>query len=130
MYGYNPKKKKCVRKKSKYFSVVVAGSLIDLPYDLIQDNYYVYLNIKGGQIIHIFENPHFEFKGFLGYELEGFASFYKDGGLLTADDNLAVFTGVMAEYKKNKTALYGGISLETNVTLKRSKFNDRFLCTS
>jgi hypothetical protein len=118
LYSFDPKQKKCVPKKSKYFSAGVAGSLIDLPYDQLQDNFYVYLNIKGGQILNLYQTEHFQFKGFIGYELEGFAAFYKEGGLLTADGNLAVFSGVMAEYQKNNTALYGGVSLETNVTLK------------
>ena len=41
-----------------------------------------------------------------------------DRRFLTADGNLSTFAGVMAEYQKNGTALYGGIKLEANVGLK------------
>lgn len=118
LYVYDPDLKKCVKKRSGYFSMGVAGSLIDLPNAGVQDSYYIYLNMRGGKIFHIYQTNFFQFKGLIGYELEAMSAGDDDRRFLTADGNLSTFAGVMAEYQKNGTALYGGIKLETNVGLK------------
>ncbi len=118
LYVYDPSLKKCVKKRSGYFSLGVAGSIIDLPNAGLQDTYYIYLNMRGGKIFHIYQTNFFQFKGLIGYELEAMSAGDDDRRFLTADGNLSTFAGVMAEYEKNGTALYGGIKLETNVGLK------------
>jgi hypothetical protein len=118
LYVYDPDLKKCVKKRSGYFSIGVAGSLIDLPNAGLQDTYYIYLNMRGGKIFHIYQTNFFQFKGLIGYELEAMSAGVDDRRFLTADGNLSTFAGVMAEYQKNGTALYGGIKLESNVGLK------------
>lgn len=118
IYGYDPKQKKCVQRKSKYFAVGVASSLVALPQDQTQNNFYVYLNVKGGQIISLFETEQFKFMGLLGYELQAFSGARSDGSFLSADGNLATYAGVLAEYQKNGLLISGGMRLETNVGLK------------
>ncbi|MBY0518189.1 MAG: hypothetical protein K2P81_14870 [Bacteriovoracaceae bacterium] len=124
LYGYDPKLKKCVQRKSKYFSIGLANNFVQLPQEQMVNQYYVYLNMKGGQIISLFETPHFQFKGLVGYELDMFASFA--GGFSTGDANLKTFAGVLGEYKKNGLAIAGGMSLETNLGLKNQNLMTDF----
>lgn len=125
IYRYDEKEGKCVLKKNKYFSVGVAGSLIDLKRAEIEDTFYAYLNMKGGQIFHIYQSERFQFKGVIGYELEGFVSKY-DEGFLTADGNLSTFLGVVADYNKNGTTVHTALNYEMNVGLRNQNLMNDF----
>jgi hypothetical protein len=117
IYRWDPEEKRCVLKKNKYFSLGIAGSLVDLTQAGFDDTFYAYLNMKGGQIFHVYQSEHFQFKGIIGYELDGFVAKY-DQGLLTGDANFATLLGVIANYNKNGTAVHLGLTYETNVTLR------------
>lgn len=104
-------------KKNKYFSVGVATSLVNLPQAELDNNLYVYLNMKGGQIFHVYQSDHIQFKGVIGYELDGF--YAKNGdGFLTADGNFAGLFGVIADYEKKGTKVHTALTYETNFGLK------------
>lgn len=124
LYKYDPELKKCIKKRSRYFSLGVAGNLIDLPNSGLNDTFYVYLNIRGGQVFHLYQTEFFQFKGLIGYELEGFAALTSEGNFLSADGNFTTFAGLMAEYERNGNTLYGGLRLETNAA-----FNNQTLWT-
>ncbi len=117
MYKWDAEKRECVLKKSKYFSVGVAGSLVDLNQAEIENTIYVYLNMKGGKIFHIYQSENFQFKGVIGYELEGYGSRY-DQGFLTADGNLSTFLGLVADYNKNGTSIHTSLTYEMNAGFK------------
>ena len=117
IYRWDPKENKCVLKKNKYFSVGLAGSLVDLTQAQFDNTFYAYLNMKGGQIFHIYQSEHFQFKGIIGYELDGFVAKY-DEGLLTGDGNFATFLGVVADYNKNGTSVHLGLKYESNLSLR------------
>lgn len=118
LYKFDPELKKCIKKRSRYFSLGVAGNLIDLPNSALNDTFYVYLNMRGGQVFHLYQTEFFQFKGLIGYELEGFMALTGEGNFLSADGNLTTFAGLMADYQKDGNTLYGGLRLETNVALK------------
>jgi hypothetical protein len=126
LYVYDPDLNKCVKKKSSYFSVGVAGSLVDLPTAELTQNYYVYLNMRGGKIFHIYQTQFFQFKGLLGYEAEAFVALESNGNFLTADGNFSTFAGVMADYQKNGTAFYAGAKIETNLGLRNQNLMTDF----
>lgn len=117
IYRWDETAGKCVLKKSKYFSIGGAASIIDLTQADFQNTFFAYLNMKGGQIFHVYQSEFFQFKGLIGYELEGFGSKYEDG-FLTADGNLSTFLGVVADYKKDGTSVHLGLTYETNVGLR------------
>ena len=118
LYKYDPELKKCVKKRSRYFSLGVASSIIDLPNSQLTDTFYVYLNIRGGHVFHLYQTEFFQFKGLIGYELEGFLATRSNGDFLSADGNFTTFAGLRAEYEKNGNTLYGGLRLETNAAFK------------
>lgn len=116
IYRYDEKEGKCVPKKNKYFSVGVASSVVDLPLADFKDAFYVYLNMKGGQIFHVYQSDHFQFKGVIGYELEAVMS--NAGGSLTGDGNFTTLMGVIADYNKNGTKIHTALTYETNFGLR------------
>jgi hypothetical protein len=115
LYRWDPDQGKCVLKKNKYFSLGVATSFIRI-YDTNATNFYAYLNMKGGQIFHIYQTEHFQFKGVIGYEFGGFLSTSGRGS--TGDANLASLMGVAADYNKEKTAVHLGLNYEANIAIK------------
>lgn len=125
IYRYDPKTKKCVPKKSKYFSLGVAGSLVDLPAQNGQDIFYAYLNMKGGQIFHVYQTDHFQFKGVIGYEFEAFTA-PNAIGEFTADANFATLMGVVAEYNKNGTKIETAFTVETNIGMRNQNLMNDF----
>jgi hypothetical protein len=116
IYRYDQKEGKCVPKKNKYFSIGVANSVVDLPLTDFEDAFYVYLNMKGGQIFHVYQSDHFQFKGVIGYELEGIMS--NAGASLTGDGNFTTLMGVIADYNKNGTRIHTALTYETNFGLR------------
>ncbi len=117
IYRWDPKENKCVLKKNKYFSVGLAGSLVDLSQAGFDNTFYAYLNMKGGQIFHVYQSEHFQFKGIIGYEFDGFVATY-DQGLLIGDANFATLLGVVADYNKNGTSVHLGATYEANIALR------------
>lgn len=117
IYRWDEAEQKCVLKKNKYFSVGLAGSLVDLTQAQFDNNFFVYLSMKGGQIFHLYQSEFFQFKGILGYELEGFGSMY-DKTFLSGDGNFSTFYGVAADYNKNGMSVHLGTTLETNIGLR------------
>lgn len=126
LYAYDPELGRCVKKRSGYFSLGLSGSIVDLPAAQLEQNYYIYLNMKGGRIHHIYETNYFQFKGLIGYELEALVAMERDSSFLTADGNFSTFAGVMAEYEKNGTGLYAGIKFENTVGLKNQNLMTDF----
>jgi hypothetical protein len=112
LYRWDEKENKCVLKKNKYFSVGLATSLVDLKQDMKGGYFYAYLNMKGGQIFHVYQTEHFQFKGLLGYEFEAFTA----GS--TGDASFATLVGVIADYNKGDTKIHTALTYETNVALK------------
>lgn len=125
IYRYDEREGRCVLKKNKYFSLGVAGSLVDLKRAEIDDALYAYINIKGGQIFHVYQSEKIQFKGVIGYELDGYVSKY-DQGLLSADGNFATFLGVVADYKKNGTTVHTALNYEMNVGLRNQNLMNDF----
>lgn len=125
IYRWDAKQNKCVLKKNKYFSVGLAGSLIDLPQAEFNNTFYAYLNIKGGQIFHVYQSEHFQFKGIIGYEFEQFVA-VSDQGFLTGDANFATMMGVVADYNKNGTSVQVGITYEANIAMKNQNLMTDF----
>lgn len=117
MYTWDETEQKCVLKKSKYFSLGLAGSLVDLTQAQFDNTFYVYLSMKGGKIYHLYQTEHFQFKGIIGYELQAFGAAY-DKEFLTADGNFSTFFQTVADYNKNGVTVHLAASLETNVGLK------------
>lgn len=117
IYRYDEKEGKCVLKKNKYFSVGVAGSIVDLSRADINDSFYAYLNMKGGQIFHVYQSETVQFKGVIGYEFEGFVSTH-DKGFSTGDANFASFFGVIADYNKGGTKVHTALTVENNIALR------------
>lgn len=116
IYRWDETEKKCVPKKNKYFSMGVAGSLVDLPLTDFDQAFYVYLNMKGGQIFHVYQTEHFQFKGVIGYELEAIMS--NAGEAYTGDGNFTTLMGVVADYNKNGTKIHTSLTYETNFGLR------------
>lgn len=117
IYRYDEKEGKCVLKKNKYFSIGVAGSLIDLNKAQMENSFYAYLNMKGGQIFHVYQSENIQFKGVIGYELEGFMA-TNDQGFAGADGNFSTFLGVVADYNKKGTSIHTALTYETNLGLR------------
>lgn len=117
MYKWDSAQNKCVLKKNKYFSAGLSGSLINLSHANLEDTLYVYLNIKGGEILHLYQSESFQFKGLIGYEFDGFYANYSQG-FLTGDANFASMLGLASEYKKNGTLIQLGMTYETNIALR------------
>jgi hypothetical protein len=115
LYRWDPEEGKCVLKKNKYFSLGVATSFIGIN-DTDATNFYAYLNIKGGQIFHVYQTEHFQFKGIIGYEFDGFLASSARGP--TGDANFATLMGVAADYNKNKTSVHLGLNYEANIALR------------
>ncbi len=125
IYRYDPKEGKCVLKKNKYFSLGVAGNLIDLKEAEVNNAFYVYLNMKGGTIYHIYQTDNFQFKGIIGYELEGFGSTY-NGQFLSADGNLTTLLGVVADYKSKGINVHTALTYETNFGMRNQNLMTDF----
>ena len=125
IYRWDPNQGKCVLKKNKYFSVGLAGSLVDLTQTEFDNTFYAYLNMKGGQILHVYQSEHFQFKGIIGYELEGFAAKY-DEGFLTGDGNFSTFLGVVADYNHKGTTIHTGLTYEANAGLRNQNLMSDF----
>jgi hypothetical protein len=125
IYRYDPKEGKCVLKKNKYFSLGVAGNLVDLNEAQVNNAFYVYLNMKGGTIFHIYQTENFQFKGIIGYELEGFGSTY-NGQFLSGDGNLSTLFGVVADYKSKGINIHTGVTYETNVGMRNQNLMTDF----
>jgi hypothetical protein len=120
LFAYDPQTQKCVKKKSGYFSLGVANSLVGgfMNEQLEKiDTYHVYLNMRGGKIWHFIDSEYFKFQGIIGYEFDGFASFHQ-GQFYTADVNLKSFVGLMAEYQKKNTNIQFAIRSEQFVGLR------------
>lgn len=117
IYRWDAKEGKCVLKKNKYFSVGLAGSLLKFPETELGNTFYAYLNMKGGEIFHVYQSEHFQFKGIIGYEFDGFMATYGDG-FLTGDANFSTLMGVVADYNKNGTSVHMGLTYETNIALR------------
>jgi len=120
VYKYDKELKRCVPKKNKYFSMGFTGSKLDLPSAQTNQNLYAYLNIKGGQIVNLYQTDVIQFKGLIGYEFEAFATKIPNESdkELSGDANLAVFLGALAEYNKNGTKVQVGLKFESSVGLK------------
>jgi hypothetical protein len=125
IYRFNRKTQKCEPKKSKYFSANLAGSLIDLKDANFNNTFYAYLNIKGGQIIRLYETEFFQFKGIIGYELDGFVANYEKG-FLSGDGNFTTLAGVMADYEKKGLKVHSSLTLENNIGLKNQHLMNDF----
>lgn len=115
LYRWDPEAGQCVLKKNKYFSLGVATSFIGIN-DTDATNFYAYLNMKGGQIFHVYQTEHFQFKGVIGYELDGFLSSSGEGP--TGDANFATLMGVAANYNKDKTSVHVSLNYEANIALR------------
>lgn len=126
IYKWDETQQKCVLKKSKYFGLALAGSLVDLTQTEYQDNYYVYLNIKGGTIYHLYQSDHFQFKGIIGYQIQGFGASYNEPEFLTADGNFSTFFQAVGDYKKNNVSVHVAASLETNAALRNQNLMTDF----
>jgi hypothetical protein len=117
IYRYDPKTQKCVPKKNKYFALGVAGNLIDLKEAGLQDTFYAYLNMKGGQILQVYQTERFQFKGLIGYELDGFVM--NDGESFSSGDaHLATFVGLIAEYNHKGSHIQSTLKLENQLGLR------------
>ena len=115
IYRWDPKVGKCVLKKNKYFSSGLATSLVGLsPSDTT--HFYAYLNMKGGQIYHVYQSEYFQFKGLIGYEFEGFMAGSPSG--VTGDANFATLLGVVADYNKKGTSIHLGMTYEASIALR------------
>lgn len=125
IYRFNRKTQKCEPKKNKYFSANFAGNLIDLKDANFENTFYAYLNIKGGQILRLYETEFFQFKGIIGYELEGFVATYEPG-FLTGDGNFTTLLGVMADYEKRGLKVHSSLTLENNIGLKNQNLMNDF----
>jgi len=125
IYRWDAEQGKCVLKKNKYFSVGLAGSLVDLPQAGFENTFYAYLNMKGGQIFHVYQTEHFQFKGIIGYEFDAFVASY-DQGFLTGDGNFATLLGVVADYNKKGTSVHLGMTYETNIALRNQNLMTDF----
>ncbi len=121
LYMYDPKLGRCVQRKTKFFSVGVASSLIDFPEDDLSNSLNVYLNIKGGQILNLYETPSFKLKGLIGYEADGFLSWVVPDYFLGGDADFATFLKAMVEYKKNGSIVYGALGVESVLGLKNQQ---------
>ena len=116
LYRWDPKEGKCVPKKNKYFSVGLANSLVTLPEPGFVNAYYAYLNMKGGQIFHVYQTEYFQFKGIIGYELEAFGT--NAEGLFSGDGNFTTLMGVIADYNKKGLKVQTGLKVESNLGLR------------
>jgi hypothetical protein len=116
LYRWDPKEGKCVPKKNKYFSVGLANSLVTLPEPGFVNAYYAYLNMKGGQIFHVYQTEYFQFKGIIGYELEAFGT--NAEGLFSGDGNFTTLMGVIADYNKKGLKVHTGLKVESNLGLR------------
>jgi hypothetical protein len=117
IYRYDKDQNKCVPKKSKYFSVGLAGSILDLPQAGFNQVLYAYLNLKGGQIIRLIETEYIQLKGLLGYELDGFVGF-NQGQFFAGDAHFASFAGLMLEYQKKNTSIQTVLKYEGQAALR------------
>ena len=117
IYRWDSKENKCVLKKNKYFSVGVAGSAVEFPQTELGNTFYAYLNMKGGEIFHVYQSEYFQFKGIIGYEFDGFMASYSQG-FLTGDANFSTLMGVVADYNKDGTSVHLGVTYETNIALR------------
>jgi hypothetical protein len=118
LYRYDPATGKCVPKKNKYFAIGLAASQIQLPLEGLNNTFYAYLNMKGGQIFHIYETDNFKFKGLLGYEFEAFGATENDGSFLSADGQLSTFMGLITDYNNKGTSIKTTLKWEGNVAMK------------
>ena len=125
LYRYDAKEGKCVLKKNKYFSIGIAGSLIDLNQAKMENTFYAYLNMKGGEIFHVYQSEHFQFKGVIGYELEGFASTYNNQ-FLTGDGNFTTLMGVIADYQNKGTVIHTALTYESTIGLRNQNLMTDF----
>lgn len=125
IYRFNRKTQRCEPKKNKYFSANLAGNFIDLKDANFNNTFYAYLNIKGGQILRLYETEFFQFKGIIGYELEGFVATY-DQGFLTGDGNFTTLLGVVADYEKKGLKIHSSLTLDNNIGLKDQNLMNDF----
>jgi hypothetical protein len=103
---------KCIERQTNYFTVGLAGSLIEKQYLFDkQKMFYAYLNVKGGKIFHIYQTEFVVFKGFVGYDVQAMFSQSMDGKNVF-DGNLMTLAGVSFKYQKE------GKLLETKVTME------------
>jgi hypothetical protein len=115
MYRWDEAQQRCVLKQSKYFTFGGAASIVNFKQDGTPTTFYAYLNMKGAKVLHLYETEFFQFKGILGYELDGHFSGAKRA---SGDGNLKGLAGVMADYQKKGLKLHIGLRLETNLGLR------------
>ena len=109
IYHWDEKLQKCVPKKNRYFQVGVAASLVDQKFDELGPTMYAYINMRGGQILHVYQTERFQFKGMIGYELNGFVG--NNGG----DGDFKTLLGVIADYNKGNTKIHTSLTYETSM---------------
>lgn len=109
IYRWDDKLQKCVPKKNRYFQVGVAASLVDQKFDELGPTMYAYINMRGGQILHVYQTERFQFKGMIGYELNGFVG--NNGG----DGDFKTLLGVIADYNKGNTKIHTSLTYETSM---------------
>lgn len=109
IYRWDDKLQKCVPKKNRYFQIGVAASLVDQKFDELGPTMYAYLNMRGGQIIHVYQTERFQFKGMIGYELSGYV------GNNAGDGDFKTLLGVIADYNKGNTQIHTSLTYETSM---------------
>ena len=116
IYRWDDEQKKCVLKKNKYFQLGVAASLVDLKHNDTTGNFYAYISMKGGQILHVYQSERFQFKGVIGYEFNGVSA--STEGTTTFDGDFKTLLGVVADYNKGPTKIHTALTMETSVGLR------------
>ncbi len=116
IYVWDDKEKRCVLSKNKYFAAGVAGSMVVSDGPLGNNQFYVYLNMKGGKIYHVYQSDYFQFKGVIGYEMEGFVAPGGDGAAV--DVNFTTLMGVVADFNKNGTKIHTALTYESNAAFR------------
>lgn len=116
IYRWDDDQKKCVLKKNKYFQLGVAASLVDLKQSQTTGNFYAYLNMKGGEILHVYQSERFQFKGVIGYEFTGVAA--SGQGSTTFDGDFKTLLGVVADFNKGPTKIHTALTVETTIGLR------------
>lgn len=113
IYKWDPQKRECVLTSEKNSSIGVATSVVNNPLLSDQKAFYIYLNMKGGKIYHVYQSKHFQFKGLLGYELDGFLARDKKGEA-GMDINVRTMVGVAVDYAGENTSIQTKLTVETN----------------
>jgi hypothetical protein len=117
IYRFDEDAQQCLPKTSKYFATNFAANLVDLKNTPFNNSFYAYLNIRAGRILEVYSTDFFQFKGILGYEVDGFYSSHKND-FLTADGNFTTLVKLISEYKNKGTNIHLALGLENNIGLK------------